>query len=227
MTGKLNIVSTPIGEYSDMTFRAVKTLQESDYIVCEEFREGSKLLRFFEIQKELKSLNEHNEHETSVEIFLDIASGKNVSLISDCGTPLFADPGIHLLRKCIDAGLKTEFIGGANSLLASIVLSGFDISRFYFMGFLSPKSDIRLKELKKLLEIEKVIVLMDAPYRFKSLIKDIETVFPNRNVFAAIDVTTVSERHLRGTASEILKETEEENVKAEFIICINKHDNNL
>jgi len=210
-----------------MTIRAIKTLLESDYIVCEEFKQGTRLLKFFEIQKELKSLNEHNEHEVSEEIFLDIASGKSVSLTSDCGTPLFADPGLHLLQKCIDAGLKTEFIGGANSLLASIVLSGFDISRFYFMGFLSPKSDLRLKEMKKLSEIEKVIVLMDAPYRFKALLKDTETVFPNRKVFAAIDVTTDSERHLRGTASEILKETEDENVKAEFIIIINKHDNNL
>ncbi|MBV6477498.1 MAG: Ribosomal RNA small subunit methyltransferase I [Ignavibacteria bacterium] len=227
MSGTLNIVSTPIGNFADMTFRALKTLSESDVIVCEEFKEGVRLLKFFEINKDLKIINEHNEKESSEEVFMELVSGKNVSLISDCGTPLFSDPGKILLNKCIEFGIKTEFIGGANSLLASIVLSGFDISRFYFLGFLSPKTEIRKKELKRLTSIEKVMVIMDAPYRLKALLNDIKEIFPERKLFVAFNITEKSEMHFRGTAADILNEIGEENKKGEFIIFIDKHDNNL
>jgi 16S rRNA (cytidine1402-2'-O)-methyltransferase len=98
MSGVLNIVTTPIGDYSDMTLRALRTLTECDYVVCEEYKEAAKLLRFFDLKKELRSVNEHNEKEESDEIFMDIAQGKNIALISDCGTPLFSDPGSILLQ---------------------------------------------------------------------------------------------------------------------------------
>lgn len=222
MTGTLNIVTTPIGNYSDITLRALRTLSESDYIVCEEYKEASRLLRFFEIRKDLKSLNEHNETEESDEIFLDLIQGKNISLISDCGTPLFSDPGIILLRKCIDANINLEFISGANSVIASVVLSGFDISRFYYIGFLSPKADIRKSELNKLKYLDKVLVLMDAPYRLKALLKDIDEVFESRRIAVAFDISMKNERIFRGTASEILNEIGEDNLKGEYIIITDK-----
>lgn len=223
MTGHLNIVTTPIGNYSDITIRALKSLNECDYIVCEEYKEASKLLRFFNISKELVSLNEHNEQESTREIFSDLAGGKKLSLISDCGSPLFSDPGGLLIRECIEAGIEIEFIGGADSLMASVVLSGFDISRFYFYGFLSPKSDIRIRELSEMKQADKVIVLMDAPYRLKSLLKDIEKVFPGRNVFVAFNITMNDERKFRGSAHDILEEIGDINLKGEFVILIDKN----
>jgi 16S rRNA (cytidine1402-2'-O)-methyltransferase len=223
MSGVLNIVTTPIGDYSDMTLRALRTLTECDYVVCEEYKEAAKLLRFFDLKKELRSVNEHNEKEESDEIFMDLAQGKNIALISDCGTPLFSDPGSILLQMCIEANIKMEFISGANSVLASVVLSGFDISRFYFMGFLSPKADIRKQELKKLKFFDKAIVLMDAPYRLKVLLKDISDVFEDRKIFVAFNITMPEERKFRGTASEILDEIGEGNLKGEFVIVIDKY----
>ena len=205
MEGVLNIVSTPIGDYSDITLRALRILNESDYIICEEYKEASKLLRFFEINKELKSLNEHNETDSSDEIFLDLLNGKNLSIISDCGTPVFSDPGSIILQKCIDANIKIEFIGGANSVIASIVLSGFDISRFYYAGFLSPKSEIRKKELQSLKYLKRTIVLMEAPYRLKAILQDIKDIFVHRKIFVAFDLTMQSEKKFRGNASEILE----------------------
>lgn len=222
MTGTLNIVTTPIGNYSDITIRAIRILNESDYIVCEEFKEAAKLLRFFEIKKDLVSINEHNEKESTEDVFMDIAQGKNISLISDCGTPVFSDPGSLLLSKCIEANFKLEFIGGANSLLASIVLSGFDISRFYYMGFLSPKADLRVHELDKLKHLDKVITLMDAPYRLKAVLTDIDKVFQDRKIFVAFDITMNEERKFRGSAREILDTIGEKNLKGEFIIVIDK-----
>lgn len=223
MEGVLNIVSTPIGDYSDITLRALRILNESDYIICEEYKEASKLLRFFEIKKELKSLNEHNETESSDEIFLDLLNGKNLSIISDCGTPVFSDPGSIILQKCIDANIKIEFIGGANSVIASIVLSGFDISRFYYAGFLSPKSEIRKKELQSLKYLKRTIVLMEAPYRLKAILQDIKEIFVHRKIFVAFDLTMNSEKKFRGTASEILDTIGEDNLKGEFLIIIDKY----
>jgi 16S rRNA (cytidine1402-2'-O)-methyltransferase len=224
MSGVLNIVTTPIGNYADITLRAVRILSESDYVICEEYKEASKLLRFLDIKKEIKSVNEHNETESTEEIFLDLASGKNLSLISDCGTPVFSDPGNLLLQKCIESDIKLEFIGGANSLLASIVLSGFDISRFYYYGFLSPKSEVRFSELEKLKYLDKVIVLMDAPYRLKKILTDIKIIFGERKIFTAFDITMKTEKQFRGSAEEILNEIGEENLKGEFVIIINKYD---
>ena len=223
MEGVLNIVSTPIGDYSDITLRALRILNESDYVICEEYKEASKLLRFFEIKKELKSLNEHNETESSDEIFLDLLNGKNLSIISDCGTPVFSDPGSIILQKCIDANIKIEFIGGANSVIASIVLSGFDISRFYYAGFLSPKSEIRKKELQSLKYLKRTIVLMEAPYRLKAILQDIKDIFVHRKIFVAFDLTMQSEKKFRGNASEILDTIGEDNLKGEFLILIDKY----
>ncbi|MEP7145508.1 MAG: 16S rRNA (cytidine(1402)-2'-O)-methyltransferase [bacterium] len=222
MTGTLNIITTPIGNYSDITMRALRLLSESDYIVCEEYKEASRLLRFFEIAKDLRSLNEHNETEESEEIFLDLAKGMNISLISDCGTPVFSDPGNILLQKCIDANVNLEFIGGANSVIAAIVLSGFDISRFSYFGFLSPKADVRKHELYGLKSFDKVIILMDAPYRLKVLLKDIEDIFESRKIFVAFNLTMPEEKKFRGSASDILLEMGENNFKGEFIIVIDK-----
>ncbi|MFZ1320146.1 MAG: 16S rRNA (cytidine(1402)-2'-O)-methyltransferase [Ignavibacteria bacterium] len=223
MTGILNLVSTPIGDYSDMTLRAIRTLEESDKIYCEEFKEGTKLLRFFNIKKELSNLNEHNETESSEELFMELLQGKNISVITDCGTPLFSDPGKVILNKCIDAGIKIEFLGGANSLLSAIVLSGFDISRFFYYGFLSPKAEIRKQQLKEFIHSERVSVLLDAPYRLKAVLSDISDVFKDRKVFVAFNVTQESEKKFRGSASAILNEIGEENLKGEFVIIIDKY----
>jgi len=224
MTGILNLVTTPIGDYSDMTLRAIRSLEESDKIYCEEFKEGTKLLRFFNIKKELSNLNEHNETESSEELFMELLQGKNISIITDCGTPLFSDPGKVILNKCIDAGIKVEFLGGANSLLSAVVLSGFDISRFFYYGFLSPKAEIRKQQLKEFIHSERVSVLLDAPYRLKAVLSDISDVFEERKVFVAFNVTQESEKKFRGSAAEILNEIGEENLKGEFVILIDKYN---
>ncbi|MBS1515494.1 MAG: 16S rRNA (cytidine(1402)-2'-O)-methyltransferase [Bacteroidetes bacterium] len=218
----LNLITTPIGNYADMTLRALRYLKESDYIICEEYKEASKLLKFFGIKKELKRINEHNENEDAEEIFLDLVNGKNISIISDAGTPVFADPGKNLLKKCIDFNIKLEFLHGPNSVLAAIVLAGFDISRFYYLGFLSPKSDIRKKEIYSLKNLNKVFVLLEAPYRLKQILTDLAEVFPDRQIFIGFDLTMLTEKKFRGTAKDILSQIGEENLKGEFVIVVDK-----
>ena len=229
--GVLNIVTTPIGNYADLTLRALRILNESDYIICEEYKEANKFLKFFEIDKELFRINEHNEEEFDNEIINHLLSGKKISLIRDGGTPLFADPGYSLLKQCIELNIKIDFIGGANSVLAAIVLSGFNISRFRFAGFLSPKNDIRKNEIHKLKSEDNVIVILEAPYRLRQILEDFNLIIPERNIFVGCDLTTGNEMQFRGTASEILNQIEE-NYKAEFVIVLDKfyfkkNDNNI
>jgi 16S rRNA (cytidine1402-2'-O)-methyltransferase len=224
--GILYLVTTPIGNFADITIRALRTLKECDVIVCEEYKEAVRLLKFFDIKKDLLQLNEHNEQEEAEKISLKILNGKKVALISDCGTPLFADPGKLLLEKCIEFNIKVEFLHGANSILTALVLSGFDISRFHYLGFLSPKKEIREKELQDLNYIERTFVILDTPYRLTTLINDINQFLPARNLFLGINLTMNNEMQLRGTANQILSDlitlSPDKKFKGEFVLIVDK-----
>lgn len=223
--GNLYIVSTPIGNYADLTIRAHNILNLSDYIICEDFKTTSRLLKCFNIQKELKILNEHNQNDDIVieEFTKDLLNGKNISLVSDCGTPVLADPGKLFLENCISFNIHIDFINGSNSILAALVISGFDISRFHYIGFLSQKKDIRKKELHNLSSIQRTFILLETPYRLNVLLNDIAEIFPDRELFIGMDITTKEELHLHGKASDILSQLTSENkekLKGEFVIVI-------
>ena len=222
MASKLYIVSTPIGNYEDITLRALNTLKSVDFIICEEFKETRRLLSHFKIEKELLSLNEHNQKETSHELFEKISSGKSAALISDCGTPLFSDPGYLLVQMCIAAKIDIVPVPGASSILPALVGSGFNLDKFYYAGWLSPKSDLRKTELLKLKNIKELIVLMETPYRLKAILTDISKIFgASCQTVVAFDLTLPSEKFFRGTVSEILKTVSEKNLKGEFVLLIN------
>jgi 16S rRNA (cytidine1402-2'-O)-methyltransferase len=223
----LYLVSTPIGNYEDITLRAINILKEVDFIICEEFKEATRLLSHFQIKKELHSLNEHHEEDSSREIFQLIAQSKSAALISDCGTPLFSDPGTTLVQMCIDANIKIIPVPGASSILPALVGSGYKLDKFYFAGWLSPKSDLRKKELLRLKNIKELLILMETPYRLKPLLTDISKIFsPKVNVVVAFDLTLPTEKFFRGTAVEVLKIVSEKNLKGEFVLLINNKFNN-
>ena len=214
MQTKLYIVSTPIGNYEDITLRSLRILKEVDFIICEEFKEARRLLSHYQIEKELVSLNEHNEEEVVNEILLKILEGKSAALISDAGTPLFSDPGHLLVELCISQKIDVIPVPGANSLLPALIGSGFDFERFYYYGWLSPKKDERRKELLKIKGIREVIVLLDTPYRLKSLLADVVKILgKNIRTVLAFDLTMKTENFYRGTVEEILKIAEQKNLK--------------
>lgn len=221
MKGKLFLVSTPIGNYSDITIRAIEILKEADFIICEEYKEARRLLSHYQIEKELFALNEHNEKESSEEIIKKLIDGKSAALVSDCGTPVFSDPGNYLVELCYSSGIQVIPVPGANSILPALVGSGFDVSKFYYYGWLSPKKDIRRKELLELKKRKGVIVIMETPYRLTRLLQDIVSFFGNNiNVVLAFELTTEREHFYRGTAEEVLKTAEEENLKGEFVLVV-------
>ncbi len=221
MIAKLYIVSTPIGNYEDITLRALNILKQVDFIICEEFKEARRLLSHFKIEKELFSLNEHHQEESSREAFEKISDGKSAALISDCGTPLFSDPGHQLVQMCINANIDVVPIPGANSLLPALVGSGYDLDKFYYAGWLSPKSEIRKNELLRLKKVKEMIVLMETPYRLKAILTDISKIFgASLQIVVAFNLTLPTEKFFRGTVSDILKVVESKNLKGEFVLLI-------
>ncbi len=221
MDNKLYMVSTPIGNYEDITLRALRILKEVDFIICEEFKEARRLLSQYQIEKELFPLNEHNENEVVNDILLKILNGKSAALISDAGTPLFSDPGHLLVELCISQKIDVVPVPGANSLLPALIGSGFDFEKFNYYGWLSPKKDERRKELLRLKGIREVIVLLDTPYRLKSLLTDIVKILgKDLRTVLAFDLTMNTEKFYRGTAERILNVAEQKNLKGEFVLIL-------
>ena len=221
MAGTLYLVSTPIGNLEDMTFRAIRILKESDVIVYEERREGGRLLRHFDIEKPVESLNEHNESAASSVIIGYLKSGKSVSLISDAGTPVFSDPGQTLVEQAIQQGITIVPVPGASSLLPAVIVSGFPIDTFLFYGFLSPKRNRRIVELRALRREHRTIALMEAPYRLTQVMRDIADILgKERRICVAFDLTLPSEKIFRGSAGELYGRFQESGLKGEFVIVI-------
>ncbi|MGK9476871.1 16S rRNA (cytidine(1402)-2'-O)-methyltransferase [Melioribacter sp. OK-6-Me] len=221
MNPKLYIVSTPIGNYEDITLRALKVLRTCDFIICEEFKEANRLLSKYDIKKELYSLNEHNEEENSYSLLKKIRQCQSAALISDCGTPLFSDPGTLLVQLAIKNGIEVVPVPGSSSIMAALVGSGFDFSKFYYAGWISPKKDLRRRDLMKLKEIKEVIVLMETPYRLIKILEDVKRNFGNSiPSVLAYNLTQKDEEFIRGSIDEVLNAAKLRNLKGEFVLII-------
>lgn len=221
MKPKLYLVATPIGNYADITLRALETLKSVDFIICEEFKEARRLLSNYQIEKELLSLNEHNEREEAPLIIARLAEGQTAALISDCGTPLFSDPGHYLVDLCIAKKIEVVPLPGASSLLPALTGSGLNFEKFYYYGWLSPKKDIRAGELSKLKNIKSVIVILDTPYRLVQLLADVQKIFgASQKIVVAFNLTQEGEQFFRGSVSAILKNAEQNKLKGEFVLLI-------
>lgn len=221
MKPTLYITPTPIGNYEDITFRALRILKEVDFIICEELKPANRLLAHFNIKKELISLNEHNQDQISQEIANKLLEGKSAALISDAGTPLFSDPGHLLVDYCISYKIEIVPLPGANSLLPALISSGLNIEKFYHYGWLSPKKEIRKQELFRLKKNRNLIILMETPYRLKRILEDILKTFgPNQKVVLAYKLTMPEETIIRNSVQKVLNIVKRNNLKGEFVLLV-------
>ncbi|PLX33366.1 MAG: 16S rRNA (cytidine(1402)-2'-O)-methyltransferase [Ignavibacteria bacterium] len=224
-TGTLYIVGTPIGDPGDISLRAIETLKSVDYIACEERKTALRLLREHGVEKELVEVNEHTEREETEQIVLDLAMGQDIALISDCGMPVFADPGTHLLTEALDTGIRVTAVPGPTSLTTALALSGFDAHRFYFYGFLSPKRPERKSELQRLRNFDDPVVFLDAPYRLVQVLEDLTASFGNgRSACVACDLTLPKEEVRRGTLKQLRDHFRKHNAKREFVIIVGAYE---
>lgn len=217
---KLYIVPTPIGNLDDITLRAIKTLEAADYILAEDTRTTSFLLKHLGIEKKLYSHHKFNEHATAASVAEAIGEGRTVALVSDAGTPGISDPGFLLVRTCVEAGIEVETLPGATALIPALVQSGFPCDRFCFEGFL-PQKKGRTKRLQELAEEQRSIIFYESPFRVVKCLEQLAEVFgAERKVSVSRELTKKFEQTVRGTIAEVLEHFRAHEPKGEFVIVV-------
>ena len=217
---KLYIVPTPIGNLDDITLRAVNVLREVDFVLAEDTRTTSFLLKHLGIEQKLRSHHKFNEHATVRMVAETIAAGHDAALVSDAGTPGISDPGFLLVRTCVEAGIEVETLPGATALIPALVQSGFPCDRFCFEGFL-PQKKGRTKHLQSLADEERTMIFYESPYRVvKCLEQFAETFGPDRPVSVSRELTKKFEETVRGSVAEVLDHFRTHEPKGEFVIVV-------
>ena len=215
---KLYIVPTPIGNLDDITLRAVNVLREVDFILAEDTRTTSFLLKHLGIEQKLRSHHKFNEHATVEMVAGAIAAGRNAALVSDAGTPGISDPGFLLVRTCVEAGIET--LPSATALIPALVQSGFPCDRFCFEGFL-PQKKGRMKQLQALAGEERTMIFYESPYRVVRCLEQFAEVFgEDRRVSVSREITKKFEQTVRGTVAEVLGHFRTTEPKGEFVIVV-------
>ena len=202
--GTLYVVSTPIGNMGDFSFRAVEVLKEVAAILAEDTRHSRHLVDRYEIETPLVSYHEHNEAKSTPRLIGRLQQGENLALISDAGTPLLSDPGARLVRAAVAAGIPVSPVPGASALLAALVASGLDLDRFTFLGFLPRRGAERRRTLEEIVGLRHAVVLYEAPSRVGATLDEVATAgAAQRATVVARELTKQYEELRRGTVAEL------------------------
>lgn len=199
----LYVVATPIGNLADITLRALAVLKHADIVCAEDTRVTAQLLSAYGIQAKLVSVREHNEQQMADKIIQYLSDGLKVAQVSDAGTPAVCDPGAKLAARVRAAGFKTVPVVGASAVMGALSVAGVSEPSFYFHGFLPPKSGERQKLLAKWAEADYPIVMFETPHRIEAALADMNTVFPDREIVLAREISKTFETFLSGTVAEV------------------------
>ncbi len=219
MATTLYIVSTPIGNLKDITFRALEILKEVNFIACEDTRVTAFLLNHYEIKSELVSLNAANESSKINYVLERVKNGESCALVSDAGTPGVSDPGVRLISTAISEGINIVPVPGVSAAITALAISGLPTDSFVFEGFL-PQKKGRQKMLKELTEEKRTIIIYESTYRIEKLLNELNEYMPDRFVVVCRELTKKFEEVWRGMASEILVDLPEKVTKGEFTLVI-------
>ena len=222
MFGTLYLVATPIGNLSDISERALKTLREADLIACEDTRHTRKLLNFYEIANRLVSYHEHNEAARAAEFARSLTDGKNIALVSDAGTPGICDPGFRLVQTAIAMGAQVVSIPGAAAFVSALVVSGLPTDSFFFGGFLPSKKAERQRRLREVENIPATLVFYESPHRLQKSLADCVEILGRRRAVVARELTKLHEEIVRGKLDELAKIFAERAVKGEIVVVIDR-----
>lgn len=216
----LYIVPSPIGNLSDMTYRAVEILRSVDLILAEDTRTSSILLRHYQVDKPISPYHQHNEHKIVNHLTDQLAAGKNIALLTDAGTPGISDPAFLLVRECIRQGVEVQCLPGATAFVPALVNSGLPINSFCFEGFLPLKKG-RQTFLKRMAEEERTMVFYESPMRLLRTLADfIEYFGAERQCCVSRELTKKFEENKRGTLQEVHDHFKEKPVKGEIVIVV-------
>lgn len=221
----LYLVATPIGNLADFSFRAIETLRRCDYILCEDTRHSQYLLQHYEIKKPLKSFHMHNENKQIEHILSDLQKGLSIALISDAGTPLFSDPGFGLVQHCKKMGISITAIPGANAATLALILSGFPLSPFQFVGFLPKKASELSALLTRILLYRGTTICYETPHRLLDTLAAIKEYAPQRQLCVARELTKVHEECLSAPCEELFTHFSDAPPRGEIVLLFSPAPN--
>ena len=228
-TPSLYLIPTPIGNLDDITYRAVKVLEEVEVIFSEDTRVTLNLLNNFGIKKKLISLHEHNENDIKEKVLDYLKLGFSVGLVTDRGTPIISDPGYKTVKYVSDNNFNVIALPGATAFVCALIASGMDTKEFIFLGFLPLHKKLRKEKLQEIEHTHKTIILYEAPHKLATTLQDLKFILGDRQIVIARELTKIHEEFIRGTIEKVIAKTE--NIKGEMVIIIEgaheKEENDL
>lgn len=219
--GKLYLVPVPIGNFADITYRAIEILKYVDFILAEDTRISGLLLAEYEIKTPLISYHQHNEQSRIKTIISKLESGENIALISDAGMPCISDPGSIIVKSLIAKNIEVVALPGANAALTCLAASGLNTDYFTFFGFLPVKGKERSKQIKIITNHQFSIILYEAPHRILKTLEDlIEQGLSKRRIAVGRELTKKHETYVRGTVDNVYRHYQQENPRGEFVLVL-------
>lgn len=221
MSGKLYVVGTPIGNLSDLSPRAVEVLDKVDFIAAEDTRVTMKLLNHFGIKKELVSYFEHNKRERGEVITARILAGEDCAICTDAGMPAISDPGEDLVRLCHELDIKVESVPGPTAFATALALSGMEVGRFTFEGFLSVSKKSRREHLEDIVDEKRTMVFYEAPHKLIATLNDLYKYLGDREIALVREITKLHEEVIRTTLAEsVCMYNEDNKPRGEFVLIV-------
>ena len=224
MAGTLYVVATPIGNLEDITFRAVRTLNEVDLIASEDTRHTRILLERYTIATPMTSYHKFNIRGKTAQLIHELLLGKNLALVSDAGTPGISDPGYELVAAAVKQGIKVESIPGASAVITALSVSGLPTERFVFEGFLPKKPGKKRKALEALKDEARTVIIYESPFRLLKTLAEVGAVFGERPLAVCREMTKRFEEIVRGSAQEVLAKIKDQKVRGEIVLVISGQD---
>ena len=227
-TGVLSIVATPIGNLEDVTLRAIRTLKEAGYILCEDTRVSGKLLKHYEIDTKMKRYDAHTSEKVHEDVMADLAEGKHVALVSDAGTPGVSDPGVLLVARAREAGVRIDTIPGPSAVTAAFSIAGIAGNQFTFLGF-APQKKGRETFFRELVESDVPTIFFESTHRIMKTLQHLSELVTSKNIVIGRELTKMHEEVVRGSAGEVLRYFEEnpEHQRGEFVVIVAEESNAL
>lgn len=220
MSGILYVTGTPIGNLSDLSPRAVETLESVDFIAAEDTRVTLKLLNHFGIKKPMVSYFEHNKRERGEIICTRIEQGENCAIVTDAGMPCISDPGEDLVKLCEERGIKTVVIPGPSAVISALAVSGLSTGRFTFEGFLSVNKKSRADHLKSLANEHRTMIFYEAPHKLPQTLRDLYASFGDRKLTIVREITKIHEEVIRTTTKNAAENLSNGSVKGEIVLVL-------